>query len=243
MAKKSKELKEPKKKPLRQVQKKGGVRPSTQRHLPFAEIRDNIVIMKDGTLRVVILASSLNFALKSEDEQKGIVQGYVSFINSIDYELQIVVQSRKLNIENYLKKLDNLARQQDNELLRKQTKSYRSFISKLVQEADIMDKKFFVVVPFSPYSNKRKSFWTRFQEVLTPASAVSLSQSKFEKYTIDVERRVRSVLSGLQGVGLETRVLDTQALIELYYNTYNPVSKQQKRITDIDQMQIDWTAQ
>jgi hypothetical protein len=227
-----------KKRPVRQV-KRGGGTPSTQAHLPFNEIREGIVIMKDGTLRQVILVSSINFALKSEDEQKGIIQGYVSFLNTLDFELQIVIQSRKLNIEKYLAKLEGLARQQDNELLRKQTLSYRSFVAKLVEDADIMDKKFFVVVPYSPYSKKRKNFWTRLQEVLQPAKIVSLSQAKFEKYRTEMDRRLGSVTNGLKGIGLQAQVLDTQALIELYYNVYNPITKQTRRIEDIDQMQID----
>ena len=228
-------------KQARQVQKKNGQAPSTQQHIPFAEIRDNVIIMKDGTLRTIILVSSLNFALKSEDEQKGIVQGYVSFLNTIDFSVQIVIQSRKLNIENYLGKLDIIMRQQTNELLRKQTASYRSFIAKLVEEADIMDKKFFVVVPFSPFGNKRKGFFSRFREVLSPASIVKLKQSKFEQYKEEMGRRVGLTLSGLRGVGLTTQILDTQALIEMFYNTYNPASTQKKRIENIHDMQVDWS--
>lgn len=229
--------------PVRQVKKKGGQSPSTQQYIPFAEIRDDVMIMKDGTLRTVILVSSLNFALKSEDEQKGIVQGYVSFLNSIDFELEIVIQSRKLNIEKYLGKLDTLMRQQTNELLHKQTNSYRSFVAKLVEEADIMDKKFFVVIPFSPFTNKRKGFFARLQEVISPASIVKLKQAKFEQYKEEMGRRVSLVDGGLRGIGLVTQILDTQALIELFYNTYNPASTQKKRIENIHDMQVDWSVQ
>lgn len=214
-------------------------KPSTQQHIPFAEIRENVVLMKDGTLRVVILVSSLNFALKSEDEQKGIIQGYVSFLNSIDFELQIVIQSRKLNIEKYLTKLDNIAKQQDNELLRKQTKAYRVFVERLVDQADIMDKKFYVVVPFSPFSDKRRSFWSRVREVVAPASVVKLEEVKFQEYKVELMRRVGLVNSGLRSMGLQTTILDTQALIELFYNTYNPASTQQKRIQNLDDMRVD----
>lgn len=239
MAKKEDKDLRVKKRAVRQVKRGGGGTPSTQAHLPFNEIREGIVVMRDGTLRQVILVSSINFALKSEDEQKGIIQGYVSFLNTLTFELQIVIQSRKLNIEKYLAKLEGLARQQDNELLRKQTLSYRSFVAKMVEDADIMDKKFFVVVPYSPYSKKRKNFLTRFQEVLQPAKIVSLSQAKFAKYRTEMDRRVNSVVGGLKGIGLQAQVLDTQALIELYYNVYNPITKQTRRIEDIDQMQID----
>lgn len=241
MAKNQNEEKTKKKKPTRKVKAKGGNVPSTQQFLPFAEIRDGVVIMKDGTLRRVMLVSSINFSLKSEDEQKGIIQGYVSFLNTIDFELQIVIQSRKLNIEKYLDMLDSLARNQTNELLKKQTKSYRGFVEKMVEDADIMDKKFFVVVPYSPYSKKKKGFWVRLKEVLSSASAVRIQQSKFQQYEIELDRRVNRVAAGLSSIGLKSQVLDTQAIIELYYNTYNPVTKQQRRIEDVNNMQVDWT--
>ncbi len=225
------------------MRKKKPERPSSQKYIPFAEIRDNTVIMKDGHMRAVILVSSLNFALKSEDEQRGVIQGYVQFLNSLDFELQIVMQSRQLNIDKYLEKLDQLARQQDNELLRKQTGSYRSFIAKLVEDAKIMDKKFYVVVPYSPFSNKKKNFWNRFNEVLFPSTIIKMNQEKFDDYTMELQRRIGRVQGGLQGVGLKTQQLDTQALIELYYNTYNPISKAQRRVEDITSMQVDRTVQ
>lgn len=242
MAFRKKDSLEEEKKSVRQLKRSGDKTPSTQRYLPFAEIRDNLVIMRDGTLRAVILVSSLNFALKSEDEQKGTVQAYVSFLNTIDFPLQIVVQSRKLNIEKYLNKLELLARQQDNELLRKQTLSYRMFVKRLVEEADIMDKKFYVVVQYSPISNKKKSFWSRARDVLSTSNAVRLNQKQFQQYVEQLERRIAVVISGLRSMSLETQVLDTAALIEMYYNTYNPVTKQRQRIEDMDKLQIDWTA-
>ena len=167
----------------------------------------------------------------------------MQFLNGLDFEIQIVMQSRQLNIDRYLEKLDNLAKQQDNELLRKQTGSYRSFVSKLVEDAKIMDKKFYVVVPYSPFSKKRKNFWNRFGEVLFPSSVIKMNQEKFAQYTLELDRRVAQVHSGLSSIGLKAQRLDTQALIELYYNTYNPISKQQRRIEDINSMQVDRTVQ
>lgn len=213
--------------------------PSSQSQIPFSEISDSVIIMRDGTLRQVVLVSSLNFALKSEDEQNGVISAYMSFLNTLDFELQIVIQSRKLNIEKYLNKLATLERQQDNELLRKQTHSYRSFVGRLVEEANIMDKKFFVVIPFSSHSKKKKTFWTRLTEVFSPTAKVKIKQEKMEKYRIELDRQVNLVIAGLRSMGLEAQVLDTQGLIELYYNTYNPITKQQRRVEDIAQMQVD----
>lgn len=231
------------KKPSRTLKMKNGEPPSTQKHMPFAEIRDGVVILKNGELRRVVLVSSLNFALKSEDEQKGIVQGYVQFLNTLDFELQIVMQSRTLNIEQYLDKLDTLARTQENELLKRQTISYRSFVGKLVEDAQIMDKKFFVVVPFAPDKKKKRTFWTRFKQVLSAADTIKIKDSQFDEYLLELNRRASSVIGGLKSIGLFTQVLDTQALIELYYNSYNPVTKQKQRVEDISQMQIDWDEQ
>lgn len=225
-------------KPVKQATKST---PPTQRYLPFREIRDGVVIMKDGSLRRVMLVSSLNFALKSQEEQEGIIQGYIAFLNSLEYELQIVIQSRPLNINRYLEKIDELKNAQTNELLRRQTASYRAFVEAMVKDAHIMDKKFFVVVPFSSSTKKRKSFWSRFMEVVYAASSVTLSQSRFAESVTELDRRVQQVNGGLQSIGLQSQVLDTQALIELYYNTYNPVSTvNQQRISDIEKMQIDW---
>jgi hypothetical protein len=106
-----------------------------------------------------------------------------------------------------------------------------------------MDKKFFVVVPYAPSRKKQKSYFNRFQEVLSPASVVKLNQQKFAQYTLELGRRVSRVMSGLQSINLHIQPLDTQALIEVYYNTFNPVTKQQQRVADVNKLNIDWTAQ
>src|SRR3989338_2618300 len=119
--------------------------PSAQSHLPFAEIKFDTAIMKDGTLRAILMVSSINFALKNEDEQQAIISSYVSFLNGIDFPLQVVVQSRQLYIKPYLEKLLKKEQQQTNELLRVQIADYRSFVSELVSMGKIMSKQFFVV--------------------------------------------------------------------------------------------------
>ncbi|MFH1286540.1 MAG: hypothetical protein ABII02_02190 [Candidatus Magasanikbacteria bacterium] len=197
-------------------------KPTTQAHLPIAEIKDGVVILKDGTLRSVLMTSSINFALKSEDEQNALISGYVSFLNGIDFPLQIVVQSRKLQMTPYLEMLSTMEKEQPNELLRMQIADYRSFVDELVEIGQIMTKKFYVVIPYDPLSNKKKSFFARLKEVMKPALTVRLKEERFQKRKQDLDLRVRQVISGLQGVGLQVVPLDTQALIELYYSTYNP---------------------
>jgi len=202
--------------------KKKAHRPSSQTHLPIAELKDGVVVLKDGTLRAVLMTSSINFALKSEDEQNAIISSYVGFLNSIDFSIQIVVQSRKLRIKPYLDKLNKTEREQPNELLRIQIADYRAFVQELVDIGQIMTKRYYVVISYDPISNKRKSYWARLKEVAKPALTLRLKDERFQKRRQDLEVRVRHAESGLANVGLQTVRLDTQALIELYYSTYNP---------------------
>lgn len=221
------------------VKKKKSGKPSTQTHLPIAEIKDGVVILKDGTLRAVLMTSSINFALKSEDEQNALISSYVSFLNSLDFPLQIVIQSRKLQIKPYVEKLIQLEKEQPNELLRIQTADYRSFIQELIQMGQIMTKRFYVVVPYDPLSNNRKSFWARFKEVLKPALSVRLKDERFKQRVEDLNMRLRQVFSGLQGMGLEVIQLDTQAVIELFYSSYNPDISFAEQLQPIEQLQIE----
>lgn len=213
--------------------------PSTQRYLQMAEIKDDAVVLKDGSLLAVLLVSSVNFYLKSEEEQNALVAGYVQFLNSIDFPLQIVIQSRKLNIEGYLVGLKEAERKQKNELLKMQTADYREFISELVEMADIMSKKFFIVVPYAPSKSGRKGFFNRLTEVIYPASRVVLKGEKFSKYKEELGRRVDVAYSGLSSLGLNIVRLDTQSLIELYYNFYNPGVSEKERLTDVTKLNIE----
>ena len=136
------------------------IRVSTQQYLDIAEIKENTVIMRDGTLRAVLLISSINFALKSEDEQNAIISAYVSFLNNIDFPLQIVIRSRELNIDGYIETLKQKAKEQTNELLKIQTSEYLQYISELVSISKIMNKRFYIVIPYNPMSDKQKSFFS-----------------------------------------------------------------------------------
>lgn len=194
------------------------------------------MVLRDGTLRSVLLVSSINFSLKSEDEQNAIIAAYVGFLNSLDFPLQIVIQSRQLQIQPYLDKLVALEREQKNELLQVQIADYRAFVQELVDLGQIMTKRFYVVVPYDPLSNKKKGFFSRFQEVLKPALTVKLKDERFQARKNDLELRLRQVVGGLESMGLSVVPLDTQALIELFYTTYNPdiaFSEQLQKIADI----------
>jgi len=213
--------------------------PSTQAHLPIAEIKDEVAILKDGTLRKVLMTSSINFALKSEDEQNALISSYVSFLNSLDFSLQIVAQSRRLQIKPYLDKLARIEHEQPNELLRIQIADYRAYVEQIVDIGQIMTKRFYVVIPYDPLANRKKGFFTRLKGVLKPAFTIRLKEERFQKRKEDLEVRVRQVVGGLQSMGLQAVEMNTQALIELYYSTYNPDIAFAEGLGDVDEMQVE----
>lgn len=212
---------------------------STQRYIDIAQIQDDVVVMKDGTLRSVILTSSLNFALKSEQEQNATVSSYTQFLNSLKFPVQIVIQSRRLNIDNYLASLDQKYREQTNELLKLQIADYRNFVAELIDLGEIMSKRFYVVVPYAPGQDAQRGFMDRLQSMFIPATRVTLQRKKFLDRRKVLMQRVDLVLSGLQGMGLNSVVLNTQNLIELYYESYNPDVAEQQKIKDINKLDVE----
>lgn len=212
--------------------------PSTQQYLEIAEIRDGVLIMKDGTLRTVILVSSMNFALKSEDEQQAIVQGYIQFLNTLDFPLQIQIQSRRLDISGYLKDLERREKEQTNDLLRLQMQDYRQYVSELITLGDIMSKKFFVVVPYSASSDTKRGFFKQLTSIFTATTTLRLEQEEFVARKHELDQRVSNVIAGLTSMSLNAVPLDTQSLIELFYNEYNPDTAPQQKMVELDKLQI-----
>ena len=217
---------------------KGRISVSTQQYLDIAEIKDDTVVLRDGTIRAVLLVSSINFALKSEEEQDAIVGSYVGFLNNISFPVQIVIQSRRLNIDNYLNELKKKEKEQTNELLKMQTSEYINYIQELVQMGDIMSKSFYIVISYNPFSDTHKGFFASVQEVFKPASVVRMKGKRFERYKSELQRRIDSIQSGMQSAGLKTVRLDTQGLIELYYTTYNPDTAENQKLTDIKNLKV-----
>jgi len=218
------------------------IHPSTLRYLDIAGIRQDTVIMKDGDLRSIILVSSINFALKNEDEQNAIIAAYVSFLNNVSFPLQIVIQSRELNIEGYLTALKQKEKEQTNELLKMQITEYIGYIKELVSLSKIMNKRFYVVVPYNPMSDKKKGFFSRLSETFSPTSLIKMKEEKFTRLRKELGRRVDTVISGLSSIGLNTIELDTQSLIELYYNTYNPVTSVNEHLTEVEKIRLEETS-
>ncbi len=214
------------------------VKVSTQKYLDIAEIQEDTVVMRDGTLRAVILVSSINFALKSEDEQNAIISAYVSFLNNIDFPLQIVIQSRELNIENYLDSLRQKGKEQVNELLKTQINEYVQYVQELIDMSKVMNKRFYIVVSYNPLTDKQKNFFSRVLDVFKPATLVKMKKDKFLRRRVELTRRVDNVVGGLSSIGLKAVSLDTQSLIELYYNSYNLDMASNQKLVDINQLRV-----
>jgi hypothetical protein len=215
--------------------------PATQRYLDIVEIRDDVVILKDGTLRAVLMVSSINFALKSVDEQEAIVQAYMSFLNGLDHPIQIVIQSRKMNVDNYLAFLSDRQKQMDNELLKTQIIDYRNFVKELIEMGEIMQKRFYVTVPFDPMSNKQKNFWTRLSEAVSPVIGIKLKEKQFFERRDQLMKRVDAVNGQLTSMGVGGALLNTQGLIELFYECYNPDIFDTEKLGDIDKVRYEET--
>lgn len=219
--------------------KKGGV---TQNLIQVKEMRDGILILNDGTMRAVLMVSSVNFALKSEEEQNGIIFAYQDFINSIDFPLQITISSRKMDIVPYLEKVKQLRDQQKNELLRLQMNEYINFVAELVKDSNIMTKSFFVTIPFAVTQSKQEGFFNRlFKGAKAAAGKQVLTDSEFDHYRTQIMQRVEQVAVGLRGIGLRIVPLQTQELLELFYNFYNPNTSRDQRLRNIGQLKIEET--
>lgn len=224
-----------------QSKKLAGAKPgaATQRFLDIAEIKEDVVILKDGTMRAVLICSSINFALKSEDEQQAIIQAYMRFLNALDFPIQILVQSRRLNIDPYLLKLKHLEQGQTNDLLRAQIAEYHTFVSELVSLGDIMSKRFYAVIPYDPLSNKRKSWFSRMKEIFTPVMTMRVKDERFKSRREDLFQRVNMVSNLLLGMGIKPTLVDTQGLIELYYTVYNPKLYDVQKMKPIGELQVE----
>jgi hypothetical protein len=227
-----------------QSKKLAGPKPGvpSQRFLDVAEIRDDIVIMRDGTLRVVLLVSSINFSLKSTDEQNAIVQAYMQFLNGLDYPIQVLIQSRRMNIDHYMRDLSENEKTITNDLLKRQIRDYQDFVLQLVKLGDIMQKRFYVVVPLNPATDKgtvQKGFAQRIAEIFSPTIVGKLTEERFQKLKFDLSLRVNQIIGGLSSMSLNAVQLDTQSLIEMLYTVYNPELFETQRMTDISKLQLE----
>ncbi|PID33185.1 hypothetical protein CR969_02075 [Candidatus Saccharibacteria bacterium] len=209
-----------------QKKKKGPI--STQNTLLFSEMRENMIIMNDGSFRAVVECQSINFDLMSSREREGIEFSYQNFINSLYFPVQILIRSQRVDIGPYIDRLVKIRRSQDNMLLNVLMDDYINFIDVLAQEANIMDKKFYIVVPYYPTGDlaeikkQAKGLFDSFFSGKKDTSITKIDKVAYEKAKDEIKNRVDAVMSGLFQMGVKSSQLNTKQLGELFYSSYNP---------------------
>lgn len=207
----------------------------TQQFIEIESIKNDSVKLKNGGLRKILLVSGVNFDLKSEEEQGLIIYAFQGFLNSLDFSVQFFIHSRKLNIENYIQKLETQEKLETNELLRNQIIEYREFINSFVSQNAIMEKNFFIVVSYNPTQMPKMgiSIIDKAKNILTGRESSDIpAQTPFEEQMEQLTQRVDHVTNGLNQIGLRAVPLNDEELKELFYNLYNPETVEKKDLPE-----------
>ncbi len=219
---------------------------STQNTLQIAEIRDGIVIMNDGSFRSVVMVKSINFDLMSPQEQEAVEYAYQGFLNSLYFPIQIFIRSQKVDLQPYIEKLDKIRTEHDNMLLALLMDDYIDYIDQLSRQTNIMDKKFYIVVPYFPVIDvqkaltQSKNFFSGLTQIFnTREDHVVINEADLEKAKTELRNRVQAVLGGLMQCNIQSLPLDTQELIELYYDTYNPDTATRQQLKNFNDLTAD----
>lgn len=217
------------------IESRSGDRGSTQSYLDIDSFREGIMVLKDGSMKMVLKTSAINFELKAEIERESIIYAYQNFLNSLDFSIQIIVQSRKLDLDKYLGELKTRIPMAPNELLRTQITDYVDFVERLVQVANIMQKRFYIVIPHYPAGFKRLTGLTKFLN----STQANISIDNFDEEMKYLKQKAETVATGLSGIGMEAIQLDTQELIELFYGVYNPEQSVSQKLINISQLESE----
>ena len=220
---------------------------STQNTLQIAEIRDGVAIMSDGSFRSVIMCKSINFDLMSQQEQEAVEYSYQGFLNSLYFPVQIFIRSQRVDLQPYLEKLDKIRTEHDNMLLAMLMEDYIDYMDQLSQQTNIMDKKFYIIVPYFPTPTDTKQMLSRDRNFFTGLADlfnnkeqhVVVNEQTLEKAKTELRNRVQTVLGGLMQCAVKALPLDTQELIELYYDTYNPDTATRQQLKNFNDMTAD----
>jgi len=219
---------------------------STQNTLLISEIRDGIVIMNDGSFRAVVMVKSINFDLMSPQEQEAVEFSYQGFLNSLYFPIQVFIRTQRVDLEPYIARLDRIRTEHDNMLLAMLMEDYINYIDALSQQTNIMDKRFYIVIPFFPITDvqkaltQSKNFLSGLKTIFIPKEQrVTINEPELNKAKDELRNRVQSVLSGLRQCNVQGLPLDTQELIELYYDTYNPDTATRQQLRNFDDLSAD----
>lgn len=193
---------------------------ATQQFVPVKEIRNGTIILKDGGYRGVLICSSINFGLKSADEQHAITLGFQNFLNTLDFSIQIVINSRRMDLRPYLALLEEKSSEQKTELMRIQLHEYIEFVRSFADQANIMTKSFYIVVPYAPHVTAASTL--SFLKHETSSVKHAEAETSFEQDRAQLEQRLELVIGGLAGTGVRAVALGTEEIIELLYRSFNP---------------------
>ncbi|KKS65829.1 MAG: hypothetical protein UV40_C0025G0005 [Parcubacteria group bacterium GW2011_GWA1_42_7] len=202
-----------------------------QQKIDIEEIKDGIIYLKNGGMRAILLTSSINFALKSSDEQDALIFKYQSLLNSLDFPLQISVISRRIDLSSYLAVLEQKKREQPNELLKIQIDEYMDFIKNLVQISNIISQSFLVVIPLSPMENKEQNIM---EKIGLTKKKSDFQEKTREELKDQIWQRADFVISGLAGIGIKAAPLNDQEIIEILYKIYNTGSQEKLKMEEIN---------
>ncbi len=195
---------------------------ASQEFVPIKEVRNGVAVLKDGSFRGILLASSLNFSLKSEDEKNAIILQFQDFLNSLDFSVQIFIQSRRLDIRPYIALLESREKEQMSDLMKIQIREYVDFIRNFTESTSIMTKKFFLIIPYTPAMIGKGSGFSPFKKKQNVEEKKLDAISIFEENRSQLEQRMGIIEQGLARCGIRTRRLETDAIIELFYKIFNP---------------------
>ena len=199
--------------------------PSTQGFIKIDSIRDGMLLLKGGAMRSILRVSSLNFALKSQEEQEAIIFEYQNFLNSLDFPIQIYINSRFINIDDYADQLKKQAENQTNQLLKVQTQEYISFIREFVQNNSVISTDFFVIIPLTIYeaqADKKGGVFGSLGKLFRREKVSEAEEERFTHYHTQLMQRTDFVSAGLHRMGLTTQLLTTEELVKFFWNIYNP---------------------
>jgi hypothetical protein len=196
------------------------IKASTQDHLDIEDVRDGLALLKDGSACVILETTAVNFSLLSEGEQDAIIYAYAGLLNSLTFPIQLVIKSQKKDINSYLGLLSAQKQKIQNPLLRNQLEKYYEFVQKTVAENEVLDKKFYLIIPFSSLE-------------LGVSSTLSSSLKKKKGLPFDKDYILQKakasltpkrdhLINQLTRLGLKTKQLTTPAIIKLLFSYYNP---------------------
>jgi type IV secretory pathway VirB4 component len=211
---------------------------STQSTLLISEIKDGVVVMRDGSLRGVILGSAINFDLMNQSEQEAVEYAYQGFLNSLHFPVQIVINSQHIDLTSYMEKLAALRGEQPNEMLGALMDDYIANLKALLEDVNIMDKQFYVVVPFFPplVEQRKINLLEGIKAAFEPAPVITVSEENFHKYKQELSQRMSLVASGMSQMGIRAISLGSQELVDLYYGWYNPDVASSQKLIDVNQL-------